>query len=610
MQEPKPLRPPQELSWRARLASLRNIMPLLRMVWETSPPLVVASTVFRLFRALLPLAMLWVSKLIIDGVVAWITRRSGILAGIWKLVALELALAIASDVLGRANTLCDSLLGDRFTNRVSVRLMEHASRLDLASFEDPVFYDKLDRARRQTTGRMGLLAALLNIGQDAVTLASLSTGLIVFSPWLLVLLAAAVVPSFLGETHFTSLAYSILYKRTPERRKLDYLRLLGASSQSAKEVKIFGLGAYLSKHYDEVSAEIFKENKVLAMRRAFLGSVLNVVSTGGYYGAYAVVLARTLAGAVSLGSFTFLTGAFNRSRAYIEKILSGFNDISEQAVFLKDLFDFFAMKPTIRAAPHAIPAPRPIRQGFEFRHVGFAYAGSDRMVIQDINFTLHLDEKLALIGENGAGKTTLVKLLARLYDPTEGQILLDGKDLREYDVDDLRREIGVIFQDYMRYDLLVRENIGFGKVEALDDRLLMESAAVKSLAKGVIDRLPNGYDQMVGRRFEGGVDLSGGEWQKFALARAYMRDAQLLILDEPTATLDARAEYQVFQRFSELTRARMAVLISHRFSTVRMADRILVLADGSIQEQGSHEQLLSLGGRYAELFELQAAGYR
>jgi ATP-binding cassette subfamily B protein len=610
MLKPKPPQPAQELTWRARLASLRNIRPLLRMVWETSPPLVVASTVFRLFRALLPLAMLWVSKLIIDGVVAWITRRSGNPGDIWKLVALELALAIASDVLGRANTLCDSLLGDRFTNRVSVRLMEHASRLDLASFEDPVFYDKLDRARRQTTSRMGLLAALLSIGQDAVTLASLSAGLIVFSPWLMVLLAAAVIPSFLGETHFTSLAYSVLYKRTPERRKLDYLRLLGASVQSAKEIKVFGLGAYLSKHYDEVSADIFEENKILAVRRAFLGSALNVVSTGGYYGAYAAVLARTLAGAVSLGSFTFLTGAFNRSRAYIEKILSGFNDISEQAVFLKDLFEFFAMEPTIGTVPNALPAPRPIRQGFEFRDVGFAYAGSDRMVVQNINFVLHPDEKLALIGENGAGKTTLVKLLARLYDPTEGRILLDGTDLREYDVEDVRREIGVIFQDYMRYDLLVRENIGFGKVDSLGDRLRVESAAAKSLAKGVIDRLPNGYDQMVGRRFEGGVELSGGEWQKFALARAYMRDAQLLILDEPTATLDARAEYEVFQRFSELTRARMAVLISHRFSTVRMADRILVLADGSIQEQGTHEQLLSLGGRYAELFELQAAGYR
>lgn len=268
------------------------------------------------------------------------------------------------------------------------------------------------------------------------------------------------------------------------------------------------------------------------------------------------------------------------------------------------------MQPTIAAAPNAIPAPRPFRKGFEFRNVAFSYAGSKRLVVQNINFCLHPNEKIALIGENGAGKTTLVKLLARLYDPTEGIILLDGIDLREYDVDDLRREIGVIFQDYMRYDLLIRENIGFGKIESLGDHSRIESAAVKSLAKNVVDRLPSGYDQMVGRRFEGGVDLSGGEWQKFALARAYMRDAQLLILDEPTATLDARAEYEVFQRFSELTRERMAVLISHRFSTVRMADRILVLADGAIREQGTHEHLLSLGGRYAELFELQAAGYR
>jgi len=308
--------------------------------------------------------------------------------------------------------------------------------------------------------------------------------------------------------------------------------------------------------------------------------------------------------------FTFLTGSFNRSRSYIERILSGFNDISEQAMFLTDLFDFFAMQPTIQSPPHPIPAPRPIRDGFEFRHVDFAYPGSDRLVVRNINFRLNPAEKLALIGENGAGKTTLVKLLARLYDPIAGQILLDGVDLREYDVEDLRHEIGVIFQDYMRYDMLIRENIGFGKIEALSEEPRMEHAAQKSLAKKLIDRLPKGYDQMVGRRFEGGVDLSGGEWQKLALARAYMRDAQLLILDEPTATLDARAEFEVFQRFADLTRGRMAVLISHRFSTVRMADRILVLADGAIREQGTHRQLVALGGRYAELFELQAAGYR
>jgi len=610
MHPPRPANPAKNLSWRERFGALANVRPLLGMVWETSPPMVAASVVFRLMRALLPLATLWVSKLILDAVVARVTRHRGDLRRIWKLVALDLGLAVASDVLGRANTLLDSLLGDRFTNRISVRLMRHATELDLASFEDPIFYDKLERARRQTTGRLNLLASLLGVGQDFVSLLSLSAGLILFSPWLMVLLVAAIVPAFLGETHFSTLAYSALYRWTPQRRRLDYLRLLGASAQAAKEVKIFGLGPHLTQLYDEVSAAIEKENKSLAVRRSLVGSALNLISTGGYYGAYVVVLVQYLAGAITVGSLTLLTGAFSRSRGYIERILSSFNDISEQAVFLKDLFDFFEMQPSIRSAPHSLPAPRPIRQGFEFRHVAFAYPGDSRLVVENISFTLHPSEKLALIGENGAGKTTLVKLLARLYDPTAGQILLDGVDLRDYSVEDLRREIGVIFQDYMRYDMLASENIGFGKIDSLQETDRIQTAARKSMAQGVIDRLPDGYRQMVGRRFEGGVDLSGGEWQKFALARAYMRDAQLLILDEPTATLDARAEFEVFQRFAELTRDRMAVLISHRFSTVRMAGRILVLAGGVIREQGTHAQLVALGGRYAELFELQAAGYR
>jgi len=605
-----PKRQKEDLSWRARFASLRNVRPLFSLVWETSPPLVVATIVLRVIRALLPLASLWVPKLIIDAVIAFVTHKTGSLAHIWQLVGIELGLAVSSDILGRLNTLCDSLLGDRFTDLVSVRLMRHATELDLASFEDPVFYDKLERARRQTNGRLTLLSSLLNMGQDTLTLISLSAGLIVFSPWLMALLVAAVIPAFLGETHFTKLTYSVHFQWTPQRRMLDYLRYLGASAQSAKEVKIFGLGRHLAQHYHQLSNDIYNENKKIAIKRASLGSALNVVSTCGYYGAYVVVLARTLAGGVSIGTFTFLTNAFARSRMYIERILSGFNDISEQAIFLQDLFEFFEMQPSIRSSPMAIPAPRPISQGFEFRNVNFSYAGSDRLVVQNINFRLYPGEKVALIGENGAGKTTLVKLLARLYDPTAGRIFLDGRDLREYDVEDLRREIGVIFQDYMRYDMLIRENIGFGNIDSLNDHPRMETAARKSLAKGLISRFPNGYEQMVGRRFEGGVDLSGGEWQKLALARAYMRDAQLLILDEPTATLDARAEYEVFQRFSELTRGRTAVLISHRFSTVRMADRILVLAGGEIQEHGTHEQLLALGGRYAELFELQAAGYR
>jgi ATP-binding cassette subfamily B protein len=610
MHPPIPRKPDGDATWRTRLASLRNIRPLLGMVWSTSPPLVSVTVAMRLVRAMLPLAMLWVSKLILDAVVAWIKRGNGNATHLWKLVALELGLAVLSDLLARANSLADSLLGDRFTNRISVRLIEHATQLDLASFEDPVFYDKLERARRQTTGRIGLLAAVLNVGQDTLSLISLSVGLIVFSPWLMVLLIAAVIPAFLGETHFTTLAYSVLYRWTPQRRLLDYIRLLGASSQSAKEVKIFGLGGHLSERYREVSDRIYEDNKKVAVKRAGVGFLLNLISTGGYYGAYAVVLIRTLAGAISVGTFTFLTGAFSRSRSYIERILQSFTDISDQALYLKDLFEFFEMQPAIRSAPSALPAPRPMRDGFEFRNVGFAYPGSSHMVVENINFRLAAQEKIALIGENGAGKTTLVKLLARLYDPTAGQILLDGVDLREYDVEDLRKEIGVIFQDYMRYELLAKENIGFGKIEDLEDHARIEAAAQKSMASQVIGKLPNGYDQMIGRRFDGGVDLSGGEWQKFALARAYMRDAQLLILDEPTATLDARAEYEVFRRFAELTKGRTAVLISHRFSTVRMADRILVLQNGSIREQGTHNHLLALGGQYAELFELQAAGYR
>ena len=610
MHPPIPARPDGDATWRTRLASLRNIRPLLRMVWDTSPPLVSITTFLRLIRALLPLSMLWVSKLILDGVVAWIKRGNGNATALWRLVAIELGLAVLSDLLARANALADSLLGDRFTNRISVRLIEHATKLDLASFEDPVFYDKLERARRQTTGRVGLLAAVLNVGQDTLSLISLSAGLIVFSPWLMVLLIAAVIPAFLGETHFTTLAYSVLYRWTPQRRLLDYIRLLGASNQSAKEIKIFGLGPHLAERYRDVSDRIYIDNKKVAVKRASVGFLLNLISTGGYYGAYAVVLIRTLAGTISIGTFTFLTGAFSRSRSYIERILQSFTDISDQALYLKDLFEFFEMQPSIRSIADSLPAPRPIRSGFEFRNVAFAYPGSSRMVVENINFRLEAQEKIALIGENGAGKTTLVKLLARLYDPTAGQILLDGVDLREYDVDDLRKEIGVIFQDYMRYELLAKENIGFGKIEDLADQSRIEIAARKSMAYQVIDKFPNGYDQMIGRRFDGGVDLSGGEWQKFALARAYMRDAQLLILDEPTATLDARAEYEVFRRFAELTQGRMAVLISHRFSTTRMADRILVLQDGRIREQGTHNHLVALGGQYAELFELQAAGYR
>jgi ATP-binding cassette subfamily B protein len=553
----------------------------------------------------IPVLALWVGKLIID-LVAHAPDKSGV----WPLLAIEILLAVASDVLSRAIALADSLLGDRFTNHVSVRMMEHADRLDLVSFEDPEFYDKMERARRQTTGRLGMLGTLAGLVERLITLATLSAGIVFFSPWFLLILIAALVPAFLGESRFAMLSYSLLYRWTPERRQLDYLRLLGASNASAKEVKIFGLGTHLAERARELFERFYRENRALALRRAAIGTLLNLLPTAAYYGAYAWILYRTISGTLSLGDLTFLVGAFSRSRALIEQLFLNFTNIAEQALFIEDLFDFFRTEPSIMSKPDAIPAPRPIRSGFEFRDVSFAYPGSSRLVLERVSFRFDAAERIALIGENGAGKTTLVKLLARLYDPTGGAILLDGVDLRDYSVEDLRREIGVIFQDYMRYDMRVLENIGFGRVEDYDDRTRVEQAASKAYAQSVIDTLPGGYEQMLGRRFEGGADLSAGQWQKIALARAYMRDAQVLILDEPTASLDARAEYEVFLRFSELTRGRMAVLISHRFSTVRMADRILVLEHGRIIEQGSHEDLVTRGGRYAELFELQAAGYR
>jgi ATP-binding cassette subfamily B protein len=580
------------------------------MVWDTSPPLTTATVLLRLVSSVIPVAQLWVGKLIIDQVVRAIQGRLGDPHRIWVYLAYEIALAVLSDLLSRAVNLTDSLLGDKFTNHVSLRLMEHANRLDLVSFEDPVFYDKLERARRQTTARLGMLGIIAGMGQQFITLLSLLAAVVSFSPWFLLLLVGAVIPAFLGETRFAMLAYSMLYRHTPERRELDYLRLLGASNQSAKEVKIFGLGEHLADRSRKLFDKFYEENKALAVKRALTGSLLNLLPTAGYYGAYVLILVRTMAGAMTVGSLTFVAGAFARSRSLIETLFSSLNNIAEQALYIKDLFDFFETEPSIVSVSNALPAPRPIQSGFEFRDVSFAYPGSERQVLHRVSFHFDAGERIALIGENGAGKTTLVKLLARLYEPTGGAILLDGIDLREYDVDSLRGEIGVIFQDYMRYDMLVRENIGFGRIEQLPNQARIESAARKSLADPMIAQFKLGYDQMLGRRFESGVDLSAGQWQKVALGRAYMRDAQVLILDEPTASLDARAEYEVFQRFADLTRGRMAVLISHRFSTVRMADRILVLADGELVEQGTHQQLVALGGRYAELFELQAAGYR
>ncbi|MGC2023052.1 MAG: ABC transporter ATP-binding protein, partial [Candidatus Sulfotelmatobacter sp.] len=529
---------------------------------------------------------------------------------LWWLVAAEFSLAVFGSVVSRGVDFLDALLADKYTRHVSVLVMKHAAQLDLTAYEDPVFYDRLERARVQATDRLGMIQSIGRLLQQVITTISLSVAIMLFSPWLLLMLVACVVPAFLGESHFAFLGYAKNFRQTPVRRQLDYLRVLGGSKEAAKELKLFGLAPFLTERFSRLSNQIYEEDVDLARRRLTAGSFLSTISTAGYYLAYVFVIWRTVIGVLSIGTFTFLAGAIQQASSNIQQIFSTVSSIADQALFLTDLIAFFEMRPMIASKPNALPAPRPIIRGFEFRNVSFRYPGSSRLVLDGLNFHLHPGERVALIGENGEGKTTIVKLLTRLYDPIEGQVLLDGVDLREYNLEDLYREIGVIFQDFMRYEMTARENIAVGRIEQLEDLPLLRQSAQKSMADEVVGRLPRGYEQMLGRRFDGGVDLSGGEWQKVALARAYLRDAQILILDEPTAALDARSEYEVFQRFAELTAGKMALFISHRFSTVRMADRIVVLENGRIAEDGDHEKLTRLGGRYAEMFELQAASYR
>ena len=607
----------EPVSWKDRLEALRYVPALFRLIWRTNRGYTTAMIVLRVVRSVVPVTTFWVGKLILDSVIA-AKAGHGSLTQVWRYLALELAIVLAGEVLARASSLIESLLGDLFSNAMSVQLMEHAAKLDLAQFEDPEFYDHLERARRQTVGRIALLSLLLSMSQDALTLLTLAGALIAYNPWLLLLLAVAVIPSFLGETHFAALGYSLLFRWTPERRQLDYLRYVGASDKTAKEVQMFGLAPWLTERYRDLSQKFYEENRSLSVRRGVVSALLSILGTVGYYAAYIVILIRAVKGDITIGTLTFLAASFGRGRDVIQNILLSASNVAEQALYLRDLFVFLEMRPTIESPPNAKPIPAKIQSGFVFENVGFRYPESERWAVRNVDLVLRPGERVALVGENGAGKTTITKLLARLYDPTEGRITLDGVDLKEYDLVSLRHAIGVIFQDFVRYDMRFDENIGVGEIDSVRADLdrnngtppAISTAAENSLAASLLPRFSKGYQQMLGRRFDEGVDLSGGEWQKIALARAYIRDAQVLILDEPTAALDARAEYEVFLRFSELVAGRMAILISHRFSTVRMADRIIVLRHGKVEEQGSHEELLANGGLYEELFSMQAQGYR
>jgi ATP-binding cassette subfamily B protein len=583
---------------------------VLHFVWESGPAVVFWNITIRIVVALLPVGIgIIAGPFIINGI-----NRIGFHKPqpwyFWWLVAGEAVLAVLIGVFSRAVDYFDNLLADRYTHHVSVEVMRKAAALDVTIYEDPVFYDRLERARVQATDRLAMIQQMGRLIQQSVTAIAFSAVLVYYSPLLLLLLVGGIIPAFLGESHFAFLTYAKNFRQTPRKRLMDYLRQVGGSKEAAKELKLFNLSGFLTGRFESISHTIYEENVALNRRRLFWGGLLSILAQLGYYAAYVLSIYRTIRGVYNIGDLTLITAAIMQAMGNIQQAFSTVSGVADQALFLTDLLAFFAMEPVVKSKPNGLPAPRPVLLGFEFRDVSFAYPGTNRRVLEQFNFTLRPGERVALIGENGQGKTTVVKLITRLYDPTEGQILLDGVDLREYDLDDLHAEIGVIFQDFMRYEMTARENIAVGRVEVEHTEQDIEFAAEKSLASEVVARLPRGYDQTLGRRFEGGVDLSGGEWQKMALARAYLRDAQLLILDEPTASLDARSELEVFERFAELTFGKMALLISHRFSTVRMADRIVVLESGRLVEEGSHQQLMVLGGRYAAMFEMQAASYR
>jgi len=601
---------PEKINFKESFASLKFVPRFFKEIRKVNPLLFYANVASRIISASLPVLILSIGRIIVDEVVLQIAAETKDYDRLWLFVGIELGLAILSDLLSRAIALTDALLGDQYSIDTSVKIIKKTSEINLDQLEDSEFYDKLERARQQTTGRVGLMSNILTQGQDIIVIISLMAGVVVFEPWLIILLVVSIVPTIINEIKFSGTSYSLARSWTQERRELDYLRYAGASDVTAKEVKLFGLSDYLATRFQNLSNKYYKESKQLAKQRAAWGSFFNVIGTGAYYGAYVLIVFRTVVGVFSLGDLTFLSGSFKSLQTKLQGFFTRFTAITESALYLQDYFEFLDLKFDRSEEVTGLSLPESIKTGFTFNNVGFKYPKSERWVIRNVSFELKAGEKLAFVGENGAGKTTLIKLLLQFYEPTEGEILLDGVPIKKYNQLQYQQYFGVIFQDFVKFELTLRENIAMGEIEEIGNQPRIDNAADKSLANQVVSELPGGYDQQLGKRFKNGKDLSGGQWQKIAIARAYMKDAEVLVLDEPTSALDARAETEAFDRFIKLTEGKTAVIISHRFSTVRIADRIMVLKEGTVLEIGTHEELMENNKLYTELFNLQAAGYQ